>query len=80
MKNIVFDERRAPWMTREVMLRRMRNVMEHELTDKQRTAIRGYYFEHKTLAQIGAESGVNKATVCRTLHRAERKLQRFLRY
>ena len=80
MKNIACSDYRGPRMTREVMLRRIRNVMEHELTDKQRAAIVGYYFEHKTMEQIGAETGVHKSTVCRTLHRAEQKMRRFLRY
>ncbi|MBR5463245.1 MAG: sigma-70 family RNA polymerase sigma factor, partial [Butyricimonas sp.] len=39
-----------------------------------------YYFQEQTLAQIAADRGVNKSTVCRTLHRAEEKLRRFLRY
>ena len=29
---------------------------------------------------IAADRGVNKSTVCRTLHRAEEKLRKFLRY
>jgi RNA polymerase sigma factor (sigma-70 family) len=39
-----------------------------------------YYFQERTLAQIAQERGVNKSTVCRTLHRAEEKLRKFLKY
>ena len=80
MKNIDYNGYCGPWMTREIMLRRMRNIIDNELTEKQRQAIVGYYFEKKTMAQIGAEAGINKSTVCRTLHRAEQKMQRLLRY
>ena len=80
MKRIDSELYCGPRMSREVMLQRIRNVMDHELTEKQRAAVIGYYFDSKTMTQIGAETGVNKSTVCRTLHRAERKLQRFLRY
>ena len=33
-----------------------------------------------TITQIAQERGVNKSTVCRTLHRAEQKLRKYLKY
>jgi RNA polymerase sigma factor (sigma-70 family) len=54
--------------------------MQEELTELQREALLAYYFQEKTLAQIAQDRGVNKSTVCRTLHRAEEKLRRYLKY
>ena len=50
------------------------------LTPLQRQTLTAYYFQEQTIPQIAAERGVNKSTVCRTLHRAENKLRRYLRY
>ena len=46
----------------------------------QRETLMAYYFQELTLEQIAKDRGVNKSTVCRTLHRAEEKLRRFLKY
>jgi RNA polymerase sigma factor (sigma-70 family) len=67
-------------MPREVMLKRVQRVIREELTDLQREALIAYYFQEKTMAQIAQERGVNKSSVCRTLHRAEQKLRRYLKY
>lgn len=79
MKNILSDynDLRLP---REVQLRRLRRVMQDELTQLQRTVLEAVYFGGKTQTQIAQERGVNRSTVCRTLHRAEKRLRRFLRY
>jgi RNA polymerase sigma factor (sigma-70 family) len=63
-----------------VQLKRVQRVIQEELTELQRHTLVAYYFQEQTLAQIAADRGVNKSTVCRTLHRAEEKLRRFLRY
>lgn len=80
MKNILYEGYLGPRLPREVQLKRMQRVIREELTDLQRETLMAYYFQEKTLAQIAADRGVNKSTVCRTLHRAEEKLRRFLRY
>ena len=79
MKNILFEysDIRLP---REVQLRRIRKVIENELTPTQRDVVLGIYFEQKTQTQIAQERGVCRSTVCRTLHRAEHRLRRCLRY
>ena len=58
----------------------MQRVMHSELTDLQRLVLEAVYFGGKTQAQIAEERGVSRSTVCRTLHRAEQRLRRFLRY
>ncbi len=61
-------------------MRRMERVIRSELTELQRDVLLAVYFGGKTQAQIAQERGVSRSTVCRTLHRAENRLRRFLRY
>ncbi|MGM9599309.1 MAG: sigma-70 family RNA polymerase sigma factor [Faecousia sp.] len=79
MKNIPCDytDIRLP---RAVQMRRMERVIRSELTELQRDVLLAVYFGGKTQAQIAQERGVSRSTVCRTLHRAENRLRRFLRY
>jgi DNA-directed RNA polymerase specialized sigma24 family protein len=58
----------------------MQKVIREELTELQRYTLCAYYFQQQSLTRIARDRGVNKSTVCRTLHRAEEKLKRFLRY
>jgi RNA polymerase sigma factor (sigma-70 family) len=67
-------------MTREMALERVRRVIREELTDLQREILVAYYFQEKTIPLIAQERGVNKSSVCRTLHRAEDRLRRYLKY
>ena len=61
-------------------MERIRQVIAEELTQLQQDALVSYYFQHQSIPEIAARRGVNKSTVCRTLHRAEEKLRRFLKY
>ena len=79
MKNILSDFS-DPYLPRSVQIRRMRSVMERELTQAQREILCAVYYEGKTQRQIAQERGVSCSTICRTLLRAEQRLQRFLRY
>ena len=80
MKNTPFRKNLRSAQFREQQLARMRQVIHKELTPLQRQALSEYYFQRKSLTQIARERNVNKSTVCRTLHRAEEKLRRFLNY
>jgi len=80
MKNILYDGYEGPRLPREVQLKRIQRVIREELTPLQRQTLTAYYFQERTIPQIAADRGVNKSTVCRTLHRAENKLRRYLRY
>ena len=80
MKNILYEGYLGPRHPREVQLKRVQRVIREELTELQREALLGYYFQEKTMTQIAQERGVNKSTICRTLHRAEEKLRRYLKY
>ena len=70
----------GPRLPREVQMKRVQWVIQEELTQLQRETLLAYYFQEQTMSQIAADRGVNKSTVCRTLHRAEEKLRRYLKY
>lgn len=70
----------GPRLPREMQLKRVQRVIKEELTQLQRETLMAYYFQEQTITQIAKDRGVNKSTVCRTLHRAEEKLRRYLKY
>ena len=80
MKNILYEGYLGPRLPREVQLKRVQRVIREELTELQRYTLVAYYFQERKLAEIAEERGVNKSTVCRTLHRAEAKLRKYLKY
>ena len=80
MKNILYEGYLGPRLPREVQLRRVQRVIQEELTPLQRHALVAYYFQDQTIAQIARERCVNKSTISRTLHRAEKKLKKYLKY
>lgn len=80
MKNTLYDGYEGPRLPREVQLRRLKKVIEKELTENQRQILIAYYFQNRTMAEIAQERGVCPSTVCRTLHRAEARVRRCLRY
>lgn len=80
MKNIHCEFFQGTRLPREVQLRRMQKAIREELTELQRYTICAYYFQQQSLTKIARDRGVNRSTVCRTLHRAEEKLRRFLNY
>ena len=70
----------GPRLPRDVQIKRVQRVIREELTPLQRETLIAYYYEERTNPQIAADRGVHKSTVSRTLHRAEDKLRRFLKY
>ena len=80
IRNTPFEAYSGLRLPREVQLRRVKRVIDNELTDIQRETIVAYYFQQKNIPAIAAERGVNKSTVCRTLHRAEAVIRRCLKY
>ena len=80
MKSILYDGYRGPRLPKQVQLQRVKRVIDEELTELQRQTLIAYYFQDQTIPQIAEDRGVNKSTVSRTLHRAEDKLRRFLKY
>lgn len=80
MKNIPSDLPFPHYIPREIQLQRLRQIMQRELSPRQRQSVEAYYFENKTMERIAREQGVNRSTVSRTLRRAMNNLQRFLQY
>ena len=80
MKSILYEGYRGPRLPKQVQLQRVKRVIDEELTDLQKQTLVAYYFQEQSIPQIAEERGVNKSTVSRTLHRAENKLRRFLKY
>ena len=80
MKSTLFEGTLFRQIPREQQMRRMKAVLQAELTELQQYTIQAYYFENKSVLQIARERNVNKSTVFRTLQRAEKQLRRFLQY
>lgn len=80
MKNILYDGYEGPRLPREVQIKRVQRVIREELTEAQREVLLAYYIQDLSIPQIAQDRGVHKSTVSRTLHRAEAKLRRYLRY
>ena len=80
MKNIPYEGYKGIRMPKDVQIRRVRRVIEEELTPCQREVLIAYYIQDLTMAQIARDRGVHTSTVCRTLHRAEDRLRRYLKY
>ena len=80
MRNIPYDGYRGIRLPREIQKKRIHQVIQEELTELQRYTLIAYYFQEQSVLQIAQDRGVNKSTVWRTIHRAEEKLRRYLRY
>ena len=80
MKSTLYEGYEGPRLPRQVQIKRVQRVIREELTESQREILLAYYMENRTIPQIAEDRGVNKSTVSRTLHRAEEKLRRYLRY
>lgn len=80
VKSTPYDGYAGPRLPKNVQLRRVREVIEQELTPLQRDTLLAYYFSGRNICRIAQDRGVNKSTVCRTLRRAEEKLRKYLKY
>ena len=64
----------------EVQRRRVRLVMEHELSETQRRAIEGHFFEGRSISDLAREQGVRPSSVWKAIQRGLRRMARCLRY
>lgn len=64
----------------ELMKSAIALAIREELTPVQKRYLAMYYYENMAIQDIADECGVNKATVSRTIHRAEDRLAKVLRY
>lgn len=80
MKNIRYEGYMGIRLPREIQMKRIRRVIEEELTPIQREVLLAYYIQDLPITEIARDRGVNKSTISRTLRRAEDKLRRYLKY
>jgi RNA polymerase sigma factor (sigma-70 family) len=80
MNDTHFNNSREFVPSLETQMHRLRRVIEEELTQKQKEIIMAYYFQDKNITQIAAERGIHKSSVCRCLHRAEKRIRLCLQY
>lgn len=64
----------------ERLAKQLPRALEDELTPRQRQLITMYYFEGKSMTQIGEELHLSVSTVSRSITRAMERLFRSLRY
>ena len=64
----------------ERLKRNLRKAIREELTPRQRQMVEMYFFQRKNIPAIAKELGLNRSTVCRTLHRGMNRIQRHLKY
>ena len=80
MKSTPYEGYLGPRLPKKVQMERVQEVIRCELTPLQRQTLVDYYIRGHNIPRIAQERGVHKSTVSRTLHRAEDKLRRFLKY
>ncbi len=80
MRNTLYEGYQGIRLPREIQRQRVNAVIMEELTPLQRETLLAYYIQEMNIPQIAEMRGVHKSTVSRTLHRAEEKLRRFLKY
>lgn len=80
MKSTKSDRYFGARLDRQVQIRRVRQVMERELSPRQRQVVEGVFYERLSQAELARRLGVNRSTVCRTLHRAAERMRRCLEY
>lgn len=65
---------------RKKVIATINQIMENELTEKQREYITAYYINGEKQQAIADRYGVNNSTVSRTIQKGMRKLQKIGRY
>ena len=80
MKNTPYERYMGRRMTKEEAKKRIARVVAEEMSPIEREVLVAYYLQGKNITDIALERGVHKSSVCRALHRAEKKLKRFLKY
>lgn len=65
---------------KERIKKTLARLMQEELTDRQREVVTMYFFEGKSLTEIGEILSLNKSTVSRHITRSKEKLKNALQY
>lgn len=62
------------------VVKMMGQALQEELTEKQMRYVSAYYVEQLSMAKIGERYGIKKTTVSRTIKRAQRRIEKVIRY
>ena len=65
---------------RRLMIKVMRNIIENELSKRQRQMITLYYFQKINIPEVAKVLDVNRSTVSRTISRGRRNIMEKLKY
>ena len=77
---IIGDVSESNSIQHNLMIKVMRNVIENELSERQRQVITLYYFRKMNIPEIAKMLGVNRSTVSRTISRGRRNIMEKLKY
>ena len=77
---IIGDTAESNSVQHNLMIKVMRNVIENELSERQRQVITLYYFQKMNIPEIAKMLGVNRSTVSRTISRGRRNIMEKLKY
>lgn len=64
----------------QIACRALGDIIEKELTPKQREMVLFYFYEEKTMQEIAEILGINKSTVSRTLKRAKERIRKYMQF
>ena len=65
---------------RGLMIKILRNIIENELSERQRQMICLYYFSRMNIPEIAETLSVNRSTVSRTISRGRRNIMEKMKY
>lgn len=77
---LIGDTAESNSVQHNLMIKVMRNVIENELSARQRQMITLYYFQKMNIPEIAKTLGVNRSTVSRTISRGRRNIMEKLKY
>lgn len=63
-----------------MMIKIMRDIIENELSERQRQMICLYYYSRMNIPEIAEMLGVNRSTVSRTISRGRRNIMEKMKY
>lgn len=64
----------------QIARRALHDVLENELTSRQREVLLLYYYEGKKMPEIASQLHLNKSTVCRTIRRGKARIRQSMRF
>lgn len=76
----LIDDENSNTVKHNLMLKIMNNIIENDLTERQKQMITMYYFQHMDVSEIAGKIGVNRSTVSRTISRGRKNIAEKMKY